>query len=179
MDKNQIISLIQDYAWSIGFPPEIAIAQLDRESGHFRQDVIYGPFVGGAGEKGLAQFIPGTWARFGSGNPYDPDASLSAWAAYIEYLRGLFGEDYTKILQAYNGGEGNVQRGTVSSAAKRYASEILAKAGQVSMPSPSVDYSQDQTFSDNPDDETSILGMSLTTALLITGGLLAILALRK
>lgn len=133
MDKNQIISLIQDYAWSIGFPPEIAIAQLDRESGHFRQDVIYGPFVGGAGEKGLAQFIPGTWARFGlGGNPYNPDDSLSAWAYYIGYLRGLFGEDYSRILQAYNGGEGNVQRGTVSSAAKRYAQEILAASGNYS-----------------------------------------------
>jgi len=175
MDKNQIISLIQDYAWSIGFPPEIAIAQLDRESGHFRQDVIYGPFIGGAGEKGLAQFIPGTWARFGlGGNPYDPAQSLDAWAYYIGYLRGLFGEDYTKILQAYNGGEGNVQRGTVSPAAKRYASEILANAGRVS-----VDYSQTQNNSDNPNDDDSILGMSLTTALLIVGGIAAVWALKR
>lgn len=175
MDRNQIISLIQDYAWSIGFPPEIAIAQLDRESGHFRQDVIYGPFVGGAGEKGLAQFIPGTWQRFGmGGDPYDPDASLSAWAYYIGYLRGLFGEDYTKILQAYNGGEGNVQRGTVSPAAKRYASEILANAGRVS-----VNYPQDSIITDNPEDETSILGLSLTTALLIIGGFAAVWALKR
>jgi soluble lytic murein transglycosylase-like protein len=133
MNTQEIISLIQDYAWSIGFPPEIAIAQLDRESGHFRQDVIYGPFIGAAGEKGLAQFIPDTWARFGlGGNPYNPEDSLNAWAYYIGYLRGLFSEDYSRILQAYNGGEGNVQRGTVNSAAKRYAQEILAASGNYS-----------------------------------------------
>lgn len=176
MDRNYIISLIQDYAWSIGFPPEIAIAQIDRESGHFRQDVIYGPFIGAAGEKGLAQFIPGTWARFGmGGNPYDPDDALSAWAYYIGYLRGIFGEDYTKILQAYNGGEGNVQRGTVSAAAKRYAQEILANAGRQSL----VNYSPSSNNPDSPDDETGILGLSLTSVLLIVGGIAVIVALRK
>lgn len=176
MNRDQIISLIQDYAWSIGFPPEIAIAQLDRESGHFRQDVIYGPFIGGAGEKGLAQFIPGTWARFGSGNPYDPNSSLMAWANYVGYLRGLFGDDYTKILQAYNGGEGNVQRGTVSSAAKRYASEVLAKAGQVN-----VSYNTTgQTITDNPlPEDEAIFGLSLTTALLIIGGFALVLTLKR
>ena len=167
--REQLIGQIQNAAWAIGFPPEIAIAQLDRESGHFREDVIYGPFVGGAGEKGLAQFVPGTWARFGSGDPYNPDDSLAAWQYYIGYLRGLFGEDYTRILQAYNGGEGNVQRGTVSNAAKRYAQEILAAAGQIS-----VDYSQ----TGSPNDESSILGLSLTTALLIAGGIFAIWALK-
>lgn len=127
--RDQLISAIQDAAWGIGFPPEIAVVQLARESANFRNDVVYGPFVGGAGERGLAQFIPGTWSRFGSGDPYNPDDALAAWQYYIGYLRGLFGEDYTRILQGYNGGEGNVQRGTVSNAAQRYAAEILQKAG--------------------------------------------------
>lgn len=134
--RDQLISMIQDAAWGIDFPPEIAVVQLARESANFRDDVVYGPFVGGSGERGLAQFIPGTWARFGSGDPYNPDDSLAAWQYYIGYLRGLFGEDYTKILQAYNGGEGNVQRGTVSAAAQRYAAEILQKAsaGSIGIP---------------------------------------------
>lgn len=117
---------------AIGFPSAVAIAQLQRESGNFRSDVIYGPYEGAAGERGLAQFIPGTWARFGSGNPYDPADSLAAWARYTSYLANLFSGDITKILQAYNGGEGNVQRGTVSTAAKNYASQILSQALQIS-----------------------------------------------
>lgn len=133
--REQLLEAITNAAWSIQFPPQIAIAQLARESANFRNDVVYGPFVGGAGERGLAQFIPGTWARFGlGGDPYNPDDSLEAWKYYIGYLRGLFGEDYTLILQAYNGGEGNVQRNTVSSAAQRYAREVLAAAGSIAIP---------------------------------------------
>lgn len=129
--REQLIDRIRQAARSIGFPEAVAIAQLARESANFRDDVVYGNFVGGSGERGLAQFIPGTWARFGSGmNPYDPDASLQAWAAYTSYLTRIFDGDLRKVLQAYNGGEGNVSRGTVSAAARNYASAILSQAGQ-------------------------------------------------
>lgn len=130
--REQLIDRIRQAARSIGFPEAVAIAQLARESANFRDDVVYGPFVGGSGERGLAQFIPGTWARFGQGmhqTAYDPDASLVAWAAYTSYLMRLFNGDLTRVLQGYNGGEGNVTRNTVSAAARRYASEVLAAAG--------------------------------------------------
>lgn len=133
--REQLIDRIRQAARSIGFPEAVAIAQLARESANFRDDVVYGPFVGGSGERGLAQFIPGTWARFGQGmhqTAYDPDASLAAWAAYTSYLIRLFNGDLTKVLQGYNGGEGNVQRSTVSAMARRYASEVLTAAGHVS-----------------------------------------------
>lgn len=132
--REQLIERIRQAARSIGFPEAVAIAQLARESANFRNDIVYGPFVGGSGERGLAQFIPGTWARFGQGmhqTAYDPDASLAAWAAYTSYLMRLFNGDLTKVLQGYNGGEGNVQRNTVSAMARRYASEVLQAAGQV------------------------------------------------
>lgn len=131
--REQLIERIRQAARSIGFPEAVAIVQLARESANFRDDVVYGPFVGGSGERGLAQFIPGTWQRFGQGmhqNAYDPDASLAAWAAYTSYLTRMFDGDLRKVLQAYNGGEGNVQRGTVSAAARTYASAILSQAGQ-------------------------------------------------
>src|SRR5262245_2596043 len=48
----------------------------------------------------------------------------------MTYLLRMFGGDYWKALAGYNGGEGNVQRGTISSAARRYATEILAQAGR-------------------------------------------------
>lgn len=130
--REQLIDRIRQTANGIGFPPNVAVAQLARESANFKDSVVYGPTVGGSGEKGLAQFMPRTWARFGSGmhdNAYDPDASLAAWAAYTTYLASLFGNDLEKILQGYNGGEGNVLKGTVSANARRYASEILVQAG--------------------------------------------------
>lgn len=130
--REQLIDRIRQTAASIGFPPNVAVAQLARESANFRNDVVYGPFVGGAGERGMAQFTPGTWARFGQGMhqaAYDPDTSLMAWAVYTNYLMNLFGGNLEKVLQGYNGGEGNVARGTVSAMARRYASEVLAQAG--------------------------------------------------
>lgn len=131
--REQLIDRIRQAARSIGFPEAVAIAQLARESANFRDDVVYGNFVGSSGERGLAQFIPGTWARFGAGmhnNAYDPDASLQAWAAYTSYLMRMFDGDLRRVLQAYNGGEGNVSRGTVPAAARNYASAILSQAGQ-------------------------------------------------
>ena len=133
--REQLIDRIRQAARSIGFPEAVATVQLARESDNFRDDVVYGNYVGRDGERGLAQFIPGTWARFGQGmhqTAYDPDASLAAWAAYTSYLMRLFNGDLTKVLQGYNGGEGNVTRNTVSAMARRYASEVLAAAGHVS-----------------------------------------------
>lgn len=186
--REQLIQLIRQAAAQIGFDANVAIEQLRRESANFRDDVVYGPFVGGAGERGMSQFTPGTWARFGSGphtNAYNPEASLAAWRAYTSYLVRLFGGDYTKVLQGYNGGEGNVQRGTVSSAAQRYAREILAKAGQtqapIPIPQPSdpawADYCDPDGFCygaswEQPQSET---GWSLTTWLAIGGGVLALI----
>lgn len=132
MNRDQLIALVQSYAQSYGVDPAIAVEQIRRESANFRSDVVYGPFVGGAGERGMSQFTPGTWQRFGSGphtNAYDPDQAMRTWGKYMSSLLRMFGGDYEKALQGYNGGEGNVQRGTVSSAAKRYAREILARAG--------------------------------------------------
>lgn len=136
--KPQLEQLIIDYANGYGIDPAIAIAQLKRESGNYRDDVVYGPFVGGAGERGLAQFTPATWASFASRygphtNAYEPEYSLSAWGDYMTYLLGLFNGDIYKALVAYNGGPGHLTNpqkfGTPSVAALKYGSEILDKAG--------------------------------------------------
>lgn len=149
--RDQLISLVQDYAYGAGIDPAIAVAQIARESANFRPDVVYGPFVGGAGERGMSQFTPATWARFGYGphtNAYDPDYAMTAWGEYMKYLLNLFNWDMEKALQGYNGGEGNVQRGTVSSAARRYAREVMAKAGSIPEPShPPTEYPDTDTDS--------------------------------
>ena len=166
MDNQQLISLIVEKAESINFPPFVAIEQIKRESANFRPDVVYGPFVGGAGERGMAQFIPGTWNDWGRGNPYNPSDSMAAWAAYTQYLLNLFDGDLTKVLQAYNGGPGNVQRQRVSSAAKRYASEILARAANNS-----TDFNYENVLADpQPSSNLVIWG---ATGFILLAGLLA------
>lgn len=133
--KAQLAQLVTDYANNYGIDPAVALVQIKRESANFRSDVVNGPFVAGAGERGLAQFTPATWIDWGSGphtNAYNPEASLTAWGRYMTWLLRRYGGNYTKALQGYNGGPGNVDRGTVSSGAQRYAREILAAAGSSS-----------------------------------------------
>lgn len=139
--RDQLIERIQQAAAAAGINPAVAVAQLRRESANFRSDVVYGPFVGAAGERGLAQFTPGTWARFGSGahtNAYDLDASIAAYLNYMGYLLRLFSGDYAKALTGYNGGEGHLtdpgKYGPPSQAAQRYAREVLQQAGAGAAP---------------------------------------------
>lgn len=166
---GSLFELITATAEQIGFPPDVAIEQMRRESANFRQDVIYGPFVGKDGERGLAQFIPGTWARFGSGSPYNPSDSMQAWSRYTVYLSNLFGNDLVKILRAYNGGEGNVQLGTVSTRAQNYAKEILERAGQTSYQIP------DQPIPENSLNSLSIFGLPPVVSILAIAGFAGVL----
>lgn len=128
--REQIIALVQDYARRYGIDPAVAVAQIRRESS-------FNPNANGkAGEKGLAQFMAGTWERFGSGphsNAYIPEYALDAWGKYMTHLLNLFNWDYSQALTGYNGGEGHLldprKHGPPSAAAQRYAREILAAAG--------------------------------------------------
>lgn len=122
--------MVRDYAASYGVDPAVAVAQIRRESG-------FNPAaVGRDGERGLAQILASTWAAFSQGIPFDsafdPDYNLTTWGNYMSWLLARYRYDYTKTLQAYNGGPGNVDRGTVSSGARRYASEILASSAPAS-----------------------------------------------
>lgn len=171
MNKAELQNLVIDYAYGYGIDPRIALAQIERESG-WRQDVAYGPFVGGSGEKGISQFTPGTWARFGNGdhnNAYDPDYAMTAWGAYMQWLLDRYNWDYAKALMGYNGGEGNVDKGAVSTRAQEYARAILANAGYQNVSYDTIASSPNSPSSDFP-----------YTALLIGGiGLLLVFALRK
>ena len=176
MTKTELQNIVIDYAYGYGIDPQIALAQISQESG-------FNPLTNGSsGEKGMAQFMPGTWQRFGYGsfdNAYDPNYAMWAWGEYMSYLLNLFGWDYQKALIGYNGGEGHLldpsRYGPPSSRAQNYAKTILANARRYDL----ANYSSVQTTSGNPDDEPNILGLSLTTALLIAGGVFAILALRE
>ena len=136
LTTEQLRQLVVNKANQYGVNPSIALVQIARESANFRPDVVYGPFIGGAGERGMSQFTPGTWARFGSGphtNAYIPEMAMDAWGNYMVHLLGLFSGDYYKALVGYNGGEGHLTNperyGPPSAAAQVYGREIYAQAG--------------------------------------------------
>src|SRR5215475_2482259 len=66
--------------------------------------------VSSAGAQGLTQLIPTTAQRFGVDDPFDPAQSLDGAAQYLRGLLGQFGSDVSKVLAAYNAGEGNVKK---------------------------------------------------------------------
>lgn len=130
MTTEEIKNLVVSKANQYGINPNIALAQIQRESG-------FNPrAVGSSGERGLGQFMAGTWARFGQSgfdNAFDPVMNLDAWGNYMVYLMGLFNGDYLKALTGYNGGEGHLtdpgKHGPPSAAARAYAQAIYSQAG--------------------------------------------------
>lgn len=66
-----------------------------------------------AGAKGLTQFMPGTWASVGQGDPFDPRAAIKAQGKYLGQLRSQLGPKGSGkpdlVFAAYNAGPGAVQ----------------------------------------------------------------------
>jgi hypothetical protein len=133
---------IANAALAAGQDARIAVEQLRRESVNFNPYYVYGPGKSPAGAQGLAQFIPGTWARFGSGgNPYNPDDAIRAYVKYMSFLLGTFGGRYDLALAGYNWGENrqtlrdalasgkSVLDYSIPSETRGYVSGILKAAG--------------------------------------------------
>lgn len=130
MSTDEIKQLVISKANQYGINPNIALVQIQRESG-FNPNA-----VGELGERGLAQFTQGTWQTYGSGsfdNAFDPATNLDAWGNYMSALMGMFSGDYAKALTAYNGGPGHLTNpgkyGPPSAAATAYGQQITAQAG--------------------------------------------------
>lgn len=146
MTTDQIKQIVLDAAAQYGIDQDVALAQIWIES-RFNPNA-----VSPAGAQGLAQFVPATWSRFGSGSPYDPSAAMQAWGRYMTYLLGLswVGGDIWRAIGAYNEGEGgpSTTRGLYHQVSlyganwldhaptetRNYVNSIMSMTGQVPYP---------------------------------------------
>lgn len=62
------------------------------------------------GAQGLMQLMPGTAARLGVNDPFDPRANVEAGTAYLSELLALYNNDPIKALAAYNAGAHRVEQ---------------------------------------------------------------------
>ena len=103
-------SLFRYYAQQYGLDWRLVKAQAIAESS------LNPRAVSPVGAKGLMQFMPATWADWGVGDPFNPEASIDAGCRYMVYLLGCYGEipdeteRYRFALAAYNAGRGNINR---------------------------------------------------------------------
>jgi hypothetical protein len=62
------------------------------------------------GAQGLMQLIPGTAARFGVTDPFDPAQNIHGGVAYLAWLMQRYSSNLSLVAAAYNAGEGAVDR---------------------------------------------------------------------
>lgn len=101
--KAQLQDLTRAAARRYNLREDIALKQIHQESG-------FNPYAKSGKANGIAQFTPGTAARFGLSNPFDPVASLDAWGKYMSFLLRRYNGNYAFALAGYDAGEGNVDK---------------------------------------------------------------------
>lgn len=97
-------SIIYKEARKNNLAPELVAAVVQTES-NFRPTAR-----SGAGAQGLMQLMPRTGRWMGGKNLNNPADNVRAGTKYLKYLNERFEGDPTKVLAAYNAGEGTVRR---------------------------------------------------------------------
>lgn len=85
-----------------GVDPVLLYAIMHRESS-FKRNAL-----SPKGARGLMQLMPGTAARFGVTNIFDPRQNIEGGARYVRVLLDMFDGDVRLTLAGYNAGEGAV-----------------------------------------------------------------------
>jgi hypothetical protein len=84
--------------------PLLIYSIMHQESGFKRRALSH------KGARGLMQLMPGTAARFGVSNIWDPKQNIEGGARYMRFLLDLFAGDVKLALAGYNAGEGAVMK---------------------------------------------------------------------
>jgi hypothetical protein len=101
-NRRQYEGLISEAASQHGLDPALLHAVIRAES-------AYNPgAVSNKGAVGLMQLMPGTAARYGVRDPYDPEENVWGGARYLSDLMDMFQSDVALAVAAYNAGENNV-----------------------------------------------------------------------
>ncbi len=97
-------SIIYKEAKKNNIRPELVAAMVQAES-RFKPTAR-----SGAGAIGLMQLVPRTGRWMGARDLTNPQQNIAAGAKYLKYLHERFDGNETKVIAAYNAGEGNVKR---------------------------------------------------------------------
>lgn len=84
--------------------PYLIFLVIEHES-HFRQRA-----VSPKGARGLMQLMPGTAARLGVRDSFDPAQNIMGGSRYLKELMTMFGGRVDLVLASYNAGEGAVMK---------------------------------------------------------------------
>lgn len=97
-------SIIYNEAKKNNVRPELVAAVIQQES-KFKPTAR-----SNMGAQGLMQLVPKTGRWMGASNLMNPAQNIMAGAKYLRYLQDQFNGNETKVIAAYNAGEGNVRR---------------------------------------------------------------------
>jgi hypothetical protein len=100
----ELLELVDSIAVAEGVDPFLARAVIQAES------AFYARARSRAGALGLMQLMPQTAQRFGVVDPFDPRQNITGGVKYLHWLSDNFNGDLTRVVAAYNAGEGAVTK---------------------------------------------------------------------
>jgi hypothetical protein len=104
LKSPELIALVDEIAQAEGVDTFLARAIIQAESAFNYKARSK------AGALGLMQLMPSTAERFGVLDPFDPRQNIQGGVKYLKWLHGYYEGNLTKVVAAYNAGEGAVNR---------------------------------------------------------------------
>jgi Transglycosylase SLT domain len=104
LKSPELLAMVDEIANTIGVDPWLSRAVIQAESAFNYKARSR------TGALGLMQLMPKTAERFGVLDPFDPRQNITGGTKYLKFLLGYFKGDLSKVIAAYNAGEGAVDK---------------------------------------------------------------------